>query len=266
MTESPGADTSTATTADRHQRDVNCAACGYNLRGLPVDANCPECGQTPEPQLREDWLDLTDPNWRRKLNRGAALLHFGVIAALPLIYPGVAIAFAGLWLLTAAEPSHQEASKDRKARQLARVFIMLTGAGLVSLTILFFLSRQPLLGRWTLFDTLFIAVHAVLAIGLLATWDYLQILAQRLPDPHLARHCGSIRMDWTLAITGIFFVGLASTAFDMLGLALLVSGNMTPILAALAMLCVLGILCWLWVRTLGFAAHFRRRLAASTPV
>ena len=259
MAAAPSPDTTDAN-APRHERDVNCAACGYNLRGLPIDADCPECGQTPEPQLRDDWLDQTDPHWRHKLARGGKLLHFGTIAALPLIYPGVMIALVGLYQLTSPQPGRDEPRDDRRARQIARMFVLLAGLGLIALTCLFFLSRQPLLGKWTLFDAMSIAVHAVLAIGMLATWDYLQILAHRLPDPHLARHCSRIRVDWTVAVTGIFFVGLISTTLDTLGLSRLVPSHITPILAGVAILCVLAILCWLWVRTLVFAAHFRRRL------
>jgi hypothetical protein len=46
------------------ETDLPCAICGYNLRGLASDANCPECGQAVARTFMPD-LQRSDPAWLR---------------------------------------------------------------------------------------------------------------------------------------------------------------------------------------------------------
>jgi len=49
--------------SNRIAGDVPCAKCGYNLRGQPADALCPECGAHVSDALDPRFLRFADPAW-----------------------------------------------------------------------------------------------------------------------------------------------------------------------------------------------------------
>ncbi len=57
--------------------DIHCLHCAYNLKTLPVDGRCPECG---EPVADSEPLYHRPLAWLRKLRWGAALLLLTVVA------------------------------------------------------------------------------------------------------------------------------------------------------------------------------------------
>ncbi len=71
--------------------DRLCVHCGYNLRGLPLDGKCPECGEAVRRSLLGDLLKYADPDWLDRLRFGAALklwnillmLTGGIVGAVP---------------------------------------------------------------------------------------------------------------------------------------------------------------------------------------
>lgn len=71
--------------------DVPCARCGYNLRTLPRDGSCPECGQSVSISLGIATMRATelgelrqiDPTRLRSLRRGATLATVAWFAGLP---------------------------------------------------------------------------------------------------------------------------------------------------------------------------------------
>lgn len=104
--------------------DQYCGACGYNVRGLHVGRNCPECGtMITRPSVRLDGLLSGDQSQRARVRMGltliAACLVIAPVAALALfialsllglpyafyayLWLGLILCFAwiaGVWLLT----------------------------------------------------------------------------------------------------------------------------------------------------------------------
>jgi len=74
--------------------DLPCAICGYNLKGLAADINCPECGQPVARTLSPNLL-RSNPEW---LRRQATTMF--VLAAIGLLRPGSETAFGPVTALT----------------------------------------------------------------------------------------------------------------------------------------------------------------------
>lgn len=53
-----------------------CIRCSYDLHGLPLSGNCPECGVPVERSLRGDLLQFADETYRGTLLRGVSLIMY----------------------------------------------------------------------------------------------------------------------------------------------------------------------------------------------
>ena len=65
-------------------RDIPCAECGYNLRGLAPQGRCPECGQDVCVSLAERVAPdagavVPDPRWRRQMVESLVLSLVGLV-------------------------------------------------------------------------------------------------------------------------------------------------------------------------------------------
>src|SRR5437763_3182735 len=87
--------------------DVPCAICGYNLKRLAINANCPECGQAIARTYTPD-LPRSDPAWLRYQAKTMLLLGALCLANFqPLVYSlrqfqvwnvmGILVCLASVW-------------------------------------------------------------------------------------------------------------------------------------------------------------------------
>ncbi|MEO0587074.1 MAG: hypothetical protein AAF078_05490 [Planctomycetota bacterium] len=248
---------------------LRCLNCRYDLRahpaaiGDPADApsaDCPECGCPVAVSRRLDPLANAPLAHRRRLALGATLLVVAVAIALPLVLPGLLLAIAAAWLLTAAEPDRFEPSRDRIPRLYARLALPLgvaacVGVGVVTLVAIgrFGLSIS---GQLTTIDVAILAAGALTVTGLLALFRHLTHTALR-HDPALATHLRRLHRAWLLAIAAIGVVALLAGAFDWAYRVFSIRYVATaPIMIAV----VAAILLWLWAVTLRTATHLRAAL------
>ena len=76
--------------------ELRCITCGYDLRSLPTEESCPECGTPIELSLRGDRLSRSDPAWVARLARGQSVLVFGVRFCLICMVCAFVIPFLGV--------------------------------------------------------------------------------------------------------------------------------------------------------------------------
>lgn len=266
-------------------RDVLCVDCGYNLRGLSPRGDCPECGCAVRLSLREDRLADAPPAWRRRLRRGAhllagALVLLPVVNVLPAVVLGwgawrpsmtvvqagaalawgvnlvlLGVAVAGLWLLTAREPDRAEPTADWRPRVVARsalgAWALLTLGVAAAVGVVLTLTNRRLHADWWIYDGVLIAAAGAFAVGMVACWSHLAILADRVPDPPLVRRLRQLRLDWIAAVVlGL----LAAGAINVINwLAAASPGGGAGGWRATAPVVVAGmvavVLIWLWART-----------------
>lgn len=152
--------------AQRIERDTTCFRCDYNLRGLSIAGDCPECGASVETTLRK-LEDHGDPKWLRKVRRGVDLMlcstGFGVvafIAAMVLLsraagagmivttfvtlvtFKLMLVLFCvGVWLVTTSETTAYAARANAAMRSVARWSSGLLAILLVLLAVVGYFAR-----------------------------------------------------------------------------------------------------------------------------
>jgi len=147
--------------------DRPCLGCGYNLRNLGVDGQCPECGSPVERSLRGNLLEFASREYVANLRRGCTLVEIGVIAevlggiavfglaaavaisrgalikggAMPsmagmpveqinsLVEVGASlVAVLGWWLLSNPDPAMLGPDADTRVRRVLRVLLLVGAA------------------------------------------------------------------------------------------------------------------------------------------
>ncbi|MEZ6189814.1 MAG: hypothetical protein R3C45_00810 [Phycisphaerales bacterium] len=252
--------------AIRIETDLACVECGYNLRTLARTATCPECGIAVVVSARGDRLASAPQAWVHALAHGAWWLRAAVVIALPVVYLGVALSSYGIWVLTLPQPGRTEPSVDRGYRLAARwltifgsfAVSVLTLGGLIAVAA----TDQRLLGDWNLrlragggamdslpaFDAVYLTAHAVYVLGLLASWRYLGILAQRVPDDELATAWRGLVRAW---IVSVLFLAIVSGGSNILiGMGILPGGSVSFWLPLVISLMFMVVLLALWVATM----------------
>jgi hypothetical protein len=201
-----------------------CVQCRYDLRGLPADGRCPECGlPVRNSGAAPDELHLAPRGWLGSVARGAALLLSGqVLLASPLlvspllgarrdtlwwIYTGVAVQTiaavvigAGAWLVTRRQTRFGPSGFAR--RWLVRLFAgcwvvsFLFGVAIYFTGNMDFVAASPHTGR---------AAAILLPFALFGHLRRLALCARNGP---LAEHCRMVGAGLTGSV-------LLSAAIDL---------------------------------------------------
>ena len=237
--------------------DVPCRRCGYNLRSLPADGKCPECGSAVAISIHGFYLRFAPPAWVRRVALGAKLLvgaavtailgwiimiAVGIAVTVPLSPLGtgplsivlgvsmiglsiliVGLIIAGIILMTARDPA--EAGKPERfgARRLARLClwpmpVAMVGGGAMS-------ALGPSAMTWPL-SWLIVALWIV--IGVTSVISYLIMpatvlrllmgLMKRAPRPGLVTFA-KIEFWAYLVVSTLGMIGYAASIVLILTLA-----------------------------------------------
>lgn len=221
-------------TVEQIDFDLNCVRCGYNLRGTTAAGRCPECGEPVETTLRPDLLHTADPAWLGKLRKGSNWLIVAIIVSLAMIPVGMVIGVASasspnpsgtlptgtllvlgglglifsaiyavaIWLMTEPEP---DVNQPIVSRSLARWLIV------PSMVIGIFPEFLNATGQTllTYVATGIDIVSAILmTIGFLASLKYLRLLADRIPEPSLAKQ--TMTVFWGSLVTMLSMIALTA--------------------------------------------------------
>lgn len=206
--------------------EVRCARCGYVLRGLAIERDCPECGLPIKRSIGLRRLVDADRDWLGRISLGMLLfgagpptafccwvgsIVLGVIAVAQLnggtmppevsrlfeigslvlkltAYAGLAMTAAGALLTTIAEPGEAEQEERTAPRVAAR-------AGLVGAFLLILFGEVwPLVGPRL--PSLLISIGVVVFVLLVASGLHGLLMryrnfAVRLPSPTLLERCTS---------------------------------------------------------------------------
>lgn len=226
--------------------DIACVRCGYNLRGALPTGTCPECGEPVDNTLRPDLLHMADTAWLGKLRKGSQWLVTAIIMNLALIPIAMVVGFASV----ASNPSAASAGSLPLG---AMIFITVLGLVVTAtygvaawnlsepepnkietriscLLMRWLILPSMVVGAFTEFlnysdqDTLlytavgidFVTSIAML-VGFLAGLWYLRTLAERIPEPSLAKQTLTVYWGYmismsigTLLGTAIMFFAVAS--------------------------------------------------------
>lgn len=265
--------------------DLACAECGYNLRTLATDAKCPECGMAVGISMRADRLSDAPTDWLNTLASGAWWLRLSVILACPIFYLGAAISGLGVWRLTAVQPGRVEPSLDRGYRVLGRWATLIGSAVITLMTfgVAFYVAAtdKRLTGNFNLqlntssgavpiselpmLDTIYLIGHAIYVLGLLSVWRYLQVLAERVPEPELARAWQGLGRSWLATVFGL--AGVSGAVFLLVRTGIIPGGSTSVLIPIVVGLIFAVALLALWLKTLRTVTRMSEVLKApgSTP-
>jgi hypothetical protein len=193
--------------------DTPCRRCGYNLRGLLADGQCPECGTLVRLSLRKDLLEHSDPAWLDSLRRGVGwmlwyatgwvvfiVLLFFLHAQRMQIPAGILTAMYawGRYLVTKPDPSGLGEAEYGTARRVVRFTILISIVGLPLAPIRSLVVAIPeLLLTITVLQAV---VETASIVGIFAQLQYFQKLLLRIPEYELSQRARFLK--YALGISG----------------------------------------------------------------
>lgn len=211
------------------EHDRNCIRCSYNLRGLAVDAVCPECALPVRDSLRGNLLQFAAPEYLATIHRGVRLILIGIplklLLPLALVFwfsatgraasvlmalqganlAAAAIIIWGYWRYTEPDPGFVGTETAGSARAVARILAVLSAVVIAIQVGVQWLGLMPI-GAVAARIAFSVANSATLAGQYFAVMRYSQWLARRIPDSELVRRAG-VRA-WLLA--GLELVSIVS--------------------------------------------------------
>jgi serine/threonine protein kinase len=235
---------------------VNCLSCGYDLRELPRDQNCPECGTPIERTMRGNLLIFSTPEHLRKLRRGVSCVIIGACGLLLSTVASLVMGFAvgldmigassvviafdismatlqvamaalimtGWWMASSPDPSILGMDRADWPRRVLRITMFIALLLFVIVMIgksldLFEVEHRVLLVSLLGLLTLMLIALAVLFI---ASMVYLRWLARRVPDRRAEQQ--AMHYLWLLPLlstVGLCVLGLGPVAAAVLYVVLL---------------------------------------------
>lgn len=243
-------------------RDTPCRKCGYNLRGLPIDRRCPECGTPVGLSVQGDLLRYCHPHFVAALARGVSLILSGTLIAIvgsiflaitvvatgrvmaATLFVGIiplaghVMTVVGAWLLTVPDPSGLGEDRYGTARKVIRITLII---GILN-ELVDWGGRLagPMAPEVHLaLKTLAFAAGIVGVAGQFAELYYLQKLARRIPDPDLSQQARFLM--WALGITYCVFLALVFAAALLVGRGGSAGGFVCIVLLVLVALLIFGI-------------------------
>jgi len=252
----------------RIDHDLPCLKCGYNLRTLLDDGQCPECGTSIHESARLAWLCQHDPVWLRRLGRStvwigiamvcvALILSLSLLAwtpwrppdeaavvLLPLLVAGTVAGLIGFWQITAP---HRGGEISRlRVRRVARWTM---AAGLAGFLVVLLVDEFSLLLREISFF-LFACDFVCLGVGACATLTHAATLAAKIPEARLVKQVRIVAWGFALGFSLLcaqsLIEGTEQTAFagmDAISVTILIIG-----IAGLLILSVWTIPLLIWYR------------------
>ncbi|MEM7625631.1 MAG: hypothetical protein AAF333_08385 [Planctomycetota bacterium] len=237
--------------------DMDCPACGYNVRMQRAAEGCPECGAAIDVSVRDDTdrLAQADARWLARTRRGSRWLHAGAWASLVLVLPGLVLAAAALWLLTTREPERFETWYARGTRFSARwAGVLAAVASVVAAG--FFVAQldewrwsfNTVVGQdWGAFDLWFSTAAASMAVALLEAWRHLFALAARADGPTVAQRCRRAWKRYLIAVGLIVAVALVTNLAEPMGWRL--PSPWFEWTAAMIFAAIATVVLWVWWET-----------------
>lgn len=213
--------------------DLSCRRCSYNLRGLPGQGRCPECGTAVGLSTFGNFLRFADPDWVEKIAYGALLVLWGIVVQiLGNCFGGAAtgtmrgqggvpwtelislasavLGIIGQWVLTTPDPGTVGEDKVALARTITRTAVIINFAfAIVTLGLEY--EGLPPVGE--------VAMGILGALGAIAGLTsqyffmvYVEHLFTRVPDDRLVSRTRTLRWGYVISL------GLLLAAALLLGL------------------------------------------------
>ncbi len=229
---------------DAHGRltiDRDCVGCGYNVRGLDHDGQCPECGMAVARSVHGDELRFADPQWLAvvcgglrwiRITLASALIAFlllmvgstvttlipaasvdsfstfslivAVIGLLISLVLPVTLAW-GVWRLCRQEPKQLSREPSLSWRNVTRFVTPVAIALCVGYTASPATATLMTMIWW-------IVTMLVLGVAAVALLSYLAALARRIPAPDQGQRLRRLRRETVLVLGCVLLINAVELA------------------------------------------------------